>query len=196
MPLLLKNIFIENWILNGNLLFCFMWFWNWRYHSTFSGFHCFCWEVRCQSNLCFFESSVLFFSCFFFKICSFLFSILIYYVVSGCGLRFNYLAWKILMFLKLKIYIYIFALEQLRSFQPSSALIFFLNLFLLVLSNFVHFIFYISISLWVYHVLSFHAEFQILLIYIYSNSLIIFYPLPNLPLDMSSELLNLSIFYF
>ena len=62
---------------------------------------------------------------FFFKMCSSLFSILIYYVVSGCGLRFNYLAWKILKFLKLKIYIYIFALEQLRSFQPSSALIFF-----------------------------------------------------------------------
>lgn len=44
---------------------------------------------------------------FFFKVCS-LFSILIYYVVSGCGLRFNYLACKILKFLKLKINIYIY----------------------------------------------------------------------------------------
>lgn len=116
--------------------------------------------------------------------------------MSGGGLRLNYLAWKILRFLKLKIniIIYYFLLWISWDLFNILLLLFFFNLFLLVLSNFVHFIF--CVSLWVYHFLSFHSEFQILLIYIYSNSLIIFYPLPNLPLDMSSELLNLSIFLF
>ena len=51
---------------------------------------------------------VMFFLLFFLRYVLHLFSKLIYYVVSGCGLRLNYLAWKILRFLKLKINIIFF----------------------------------------------------------------------------------------